>query len=414
MPMIPGNSKHMLSVIAAVAIVMAAASADKGVHGLVSKVADADTSVSAEKGCPPDASARFQSLLDGLVTDLENVRNGVLLIEGPGFKWKGASGMAFPDSGLPMLPDDQFNIDSVAKTMTATIVLKLVEDERLGLDDAIGVHLPDSLMDGLHVYKGRSYDDEMTVRHLLSHTSGIPDDWAEPKFFDLIVGDLQRRWTPEETIEFVKENCEPGFPPGGGFQYSDVGYNLLGLIIEKVTGRGLHEVYRDLLLDPLGMNHTYRPSHEAARPSIAGRGPSRRYLGDMECTLVPAVLTADWAGGGMISTTEDLNRFMRSFVRGEIFDDPKTKGKMLDWVESGPFHNYGLGVSRVLYDESEVPGHAGLGEIWGHGGSSNCFMYYWPREDITMVGTLNQLDCEMNRYDIYALIMEAILEVKQP
>jgi D-alanyl-D-alanine carboxypeptidase len=368
---------------------------------------------SAERARPPEISDRFQSLLDHLVADLENVRNGVLLIEGPGFKWKGASGMAFPDSGLPMTPDDQFNIDSIAKMMTATIVMKLAEDERLGLDDSVAEYLPDSLTEGLHVYRGRSYGDEITVRHLLSHTSGIPDDWADSRFFDLIMADLQRLWTPEETIEFVKKNCEPGFPPGGGFQYSDVGYNLLGLIVEKVTGRGLHEVYRDLLLDPLDMLHTYRPSHEAARSVIPGRGPSRRYLGDMECTLVPAVLTADWAGGGMISTTEDLNRFLRAFIRGEIFDDPKTKGKMFDWVESGPFHNYGFGISRVLYDESEKPEHAGLGEIWGHGGSSNCFMYYWPEEDVTMVGTLNQLDCEMNRYDIYALIMKVVSEVKQ-
>ena len=404
--------RDMSSVIAIFAIVTVVALGENGGHAPALYGDGWAASGSAEKACPPEISDRFQSLLDHLVTDLENVRNGVLLIEGPGFKWKGASGMAFPDSGLPMLPDDQFNIDSVAKMMTATIVMKLVEGKRLGLDDGIGVHLPDSLMEGLHVYEGRSYGDEITVRHLLSHTSGIPDDWADPGFFDLIMADLQRRWTPEETIEFVKENCVPGFPPGGGFQYSDVGYNLLGLIIEEVTGRGLHEVYRDFLLDPLGMRNTYRPSHEEARPVVPGRGPSRRYLGDMECTLVPAVLTADWAGGGMISTTEDLNRFMGAFISGEVFDDPKTKEKMLDWVESGPFHNYGFGISRVLYDRSDVPGHAGLGEIWGHGGSSNCFMLYWPREDVTIVGTLNQLDCEMDRYDIYASIMRAVLEVK--
>ena len=352
---------------------------------------------------------RLQSLLDGFVNEQANVRNGVLFVEGPGFKWKGASGIAVAESGLSMLPDDQFNVDSIAKMMTATIVMKLVEAEELGLDDRIYQYLPDSLMDGLHVYEGRSYGEEITVRHLLSHTSGIADDWAHPEFLGLIEADPQKRWTPEETVGFVKKNCRPAFPPGDGFQYSDPGYNLLGLIIEKHTGRALHEVYRDLLLDPLGMNHTYRPSHEEARPSLPGRGPSQRYLDDLECTLLPAVMTADWAGGGLISTTEDLNRFLRAFVRNEIFEDPTTRDEMFKWVKSGPFHSYGFGISRVVFDRSGNPRHTGLGEVWGHSGSSDNFMYYWPDEDVAMIGTLNQIACERNLYDNVASIMNAIL-----
>ena len=356
-----------------------------------------------------ELSDRLQSLLDGLVNEQANVRNGVRFVEGPGFRWKGASGIAVAESGLSMLPDDQFNVDSIAKMMTATIVMKLVEAEELGLDDRIYQYLPDSLMDGLHVYEGRSYGEEITVRHLLSHTSGIADDWAHPEFLGLIEADPQKRWTPEETVEFVKRNCRPAFPPGAGFQYSDPGYNLLGLIIEKHTGRALHEVYRDLLLAPLGMNHTYRPSHEVARPSLPGRGPSQRYLDNLECTLLPAVMTADWAGGGLISTTEDLNRFLRAFVRNEIFEDPTTRDEMFKWVKSGLFHSYGFGISRVLFDRSGNPMHAGLGEVWGHTGSSDNFMYYWPHEDTTMIGTLNQIACERNLYDNVASIMNAIL-----
>jgi D-alanyl-D-alanine carboxypeptidase len=356
-----------------------------------------------------ELSNRLQSLLDRLVNEQDNVRNGVLLVEGPGFKWEGASGLAAPENGLPMLPGDQFNIDSIAKMMTATIVMKLVEARELGVDDRISQYLPGSLMDGLHVYKGRSYGEEITVRHLLTHTSGIADDWAHPEFLNLITADTQRRWTPEETVEFVKKNCQPRFLPGAGFQYSDPGYNLLGLIIEKLMRRALHEVYRDLLLDPLGMNHTYRPSHEDARPSLPGRGPSHRYLDDYECTLLPAVMTADWAGGGLISTTKDLNRFLRAFVQNDIFEDPTTRDKMFEWVRSGPFHNYGFGISRILFDESDDPKYAGLSEVWGRAGSSDNFMYYWPEQDTTLIGTLNQLDCERKLYDNVALIMNTIL-----
>jgi CubicO group peptidase (beta-lactamase class C family) len=307
-----------------------------------------------------------------------------------------------------MLPDDQFNIDSVAKMMTSTIAMRLVEAGELGLDDPISQHLPESLMDGLHIYEGRSYGEEITVRHLLSHTSGIPDDWAQPEFLELIITDPQKRWSPEETIEFVKENSQPEFPPGGGFKYSDPGYNLMGLIIEGITGQALHEVYREMLLDPLGMEHTYRPSHEDPRPSLPGRGVSRRYLGDLECTLLPAVMTADWAGGGLISTTSDLNRFLRAFVGNEVFEESTTRDTMFDWVESGPFHNYGFGISRVVFDMSDDPGHTGLGEVWGHAGSSDNFAYYWPDQDMILVGTLNQIDCERGLYDKVAQIMRAV------
>jgi CubicO group peptidase (beta-lactamase class C family) len=300
-------------------------------------------------------------------------------------------------------------LDSIVKMLTASVVVKLVESGRLGLDDPIASHLPDSLMAGLHLYQGREYSDSITVRHLLSHSSGLADDWADPAFLNLIIEQPEREWTPEETVGYIKENCPPVFPPGGGFHYSDPGYNLLGLIIERRTGKELHEVIRELLLDPLGMKHTYRPSHEEPHPSIPGRGPSERYLDNMECTLVPSVLTADWAGGGMISTTEDMNRFLSAFARNEIFDDPSTRDAMFQWIESGPFHNYGFGISRVLFDRSEDPDHAGLGELWGHAGSSHCFAFYWPREEITIVGTLNQLAYESSLYDTLARIMRTIL-----
>jgi CubicO group peptidase (beta-lactamase class C family) len=335
-----------------------------------------------------------------------------LLVEGPGFRWKGASGVAVEAKGLPMMPDDQFAVDSVAKTMTAAVVMKLAEADRLSIDDRIRAHLPPELMSNLHVFQGRSYSDEITVRHLLNHTSGIPDDWSCADFLDRIASDLQRRWTPEETVAFVKDNCEPAFPPGGGFSYSDTGYNLLGLIVESVTGDPLHEVFRNLLLDPLGMDHTYRPAYEEPRPSIPGRPPAERYLGDVECSLSPAVMTADWGGGGLVSTTEDLDRFLRALVDNRIFSNPATRDEMVTWVDSGPFHSYGLGVGRVDFDRSGSPLHAGLGQAWGHAGSSQVLMYYWPSRDVVMVGTLNQIDSERSLYDILASIMRAVLEAR--
>jgi CubicO group peptidase (beta-lactamase class C family) len=356
-------------------------------------------------------SHRLQELLDGLVQEQLKVRSGLLLVEGPGFFWQGASGIAFERTGSAALPEDQFAIDSVAKSLTATIVMRLVEDGRLALDDPIVQYLPRALTDGLHVSEGRAYTKDITIRHLLNHSSGIEDDWRCPGFLDLVAADLDRRWTPEETVEYVKDHCTPRFPPGAGFWYSDTGYNLLGLIVERVTSMPLHRVFRELLLGPLGMNHTYRPAYEAARPSIPGRAPSERFLGDIECSLAPAVMTADWGGGGLISTTHDLNRFLRAFVDNRVFRNAGTRDEMLHWVDSGPFHGYGFGIGLVDFERSENPEHAGLGEIWGHAGSSQVFMYYWPRRDVTMIGTLNQIESDRSLYDIVASIMIAVRDV---
>jgi D-alanyl-D-alanine carboxypeptidase len=356
----------------------------------------------------PLPASRLQALLDHLVDSEPGVRSGLLLVDGPTFHWKGASGIAFAGSGLPILPDDQFDIDSIAKMMTAAITMMLVEDGTLALDDHISTYLPDSLVQGLHVYKGRSYGEEITVRQVLHHTTGIVDDWACPGFIDLVAEDSSKRWRPEETIEYVKKNCEPRFEPGNGFHYSDTAYNLLGLVLERVTGTPLHRLYREKLLDPLGMDHTYRPAYEPARPSIPGRPPAERYLDEVECGLWTSVMTADWAGGGLVSTTEDLNTFLRSFLRGSMFQDSSMRDTMLTWVESGPHNNYGLGVSRVLFSRFDDPGMAALGEVWGHAGSSHNFMYYWPQEDITIIGTLNQMAVETDLYETVAKIMTAI------
>ncbi len=356
-------------------------------------------------------SMRLQSLLDSLVATDPGVRSGLLLVDGPTLRWKGASGVAFADSQVAALPDDQFNIDSIAKMMTATIAMKLVEQGKLKLGDRIAEYLPDSLVEGLHVYEGQPFSREITVRQLLDHTSGIVDDWACPGFLDLVAGDPQRRWSPGETIEYVKKNCPPRFRPGDGWHYSDTGYNLLGLVLERVAGKPLHELYREMLLDSLGMDDTYRPAYESPRPSIPGRPPAERYLGDMECGLWTSVMTADWGGGGLVSTTEDLNTFLRSFVTGRVFADRRTKEKMLAWVESGPHNNYGLGVSQVLFSKFDDPSVRALGDVWGHTGSSHNFMYYWPEEDLTIIGTFNQMAVEADLYDTVASIMLAIRSV---
>ncbi|MGD2072987.1 MAG: serine hydrolase domain-containing protein [Candidatus Thorarchaeota archaeon] len=344
----------------------------------------------------------WQKFLDGIVKTHENVHNAVLLVESPHHKWKCASGMADPAENSPMMADDQFFTASVAKTMTASLVMMLNEKGIVHVDQTISQYLPSSIIDGLHLYEDHSYGTSITIRQLLNHTSGLGDNWSDPRFIQQILEDTERFWHPEETIEFVKTNVPPLFPPGQGFHYSDINYNLLGLIIERVTSIPLHEVYRKFLLDELGMNHTYRPFYEEPRPSIHGRPPSHFFAGDLDCTGMIS-LSADWGGGGLQTTTEDLNRFIRAFGKNELFEDPSTRDEMIKGEKIGEGMYYGLGVVRGVFDELDVQNITG--EIWGHQGASASFMYYWKDEAISICGTLNQDQCEEEIGDIVKELM---------
>jgi len=154
----------------------------------------------------------------------------------------------------------------------------------------------------------------------------------------------------------------------------------LGLLIEEITGKELHRVYRQWLLEPLGMVDTYLSYRELP---VSPYLESHRYEGrhDMYGKIHQS---ADWAGGGLVSSTYDLERFLEALFQGEIFSEPDTLAKMMNWVPTGsPDVHYGLGLFRIVLDY-------GLGELWGHDGYGNAWMYYWPEEEITLVGTLNQ------------------------
>lgn len=336
----------------------------------------------------------FQDTLDAVVEDNDNVQNTVVMVQGPDFVWKGAAGMADPEAGLEMLPDDQFRTASSAKMMLATLTLKLVEMRIVDLDAPIADYLSTEIMDGLHIYEGVDYSDQLTTRHLLHHTSGLADNWNDERdeehFIHLVLeDDPDKFWEPEETIAYVKENLPPLVAPGESVNYSDINFQLAGLVIESATGQPLHEVYRELLFEPLGMEYTYMELREDPRPSLPGRTLSHVYYENFDYTNNRAI-SADWAGGGLVTTTEDMNRFMNAFVKNEIFTDPQTGEAMFDWLDwAGDTMDYGLGIMRIQGKTLTV---------WGHLGTGNAIMFYWPDGDVILTGTLNQQDVDSGAF----------------
>ena len=145
----------------------------------------------------------------------------------------------------------------MTKTFTAIVALQLVAEGRLSLDDTVASRLPGAL----------PYGDRVTLRELLNHTSGVPDD-VPAALREVFFGDPLRLWTPRDQLALVRDR-PPRFAPGTSWAYSNTDYVLVGLMIERVTGRRLEDEVRERIVRPLDLRHTSFPVRS---PGLGGRG----------------------------------------------------------------------------------------------------------------------------------------------
>lgn len=239
--------------------------------------------------------------------------------------WRGTSGVSELGTARPVPAHGRFRTGSITKTFLATVVLQLVAEGRLRLDDKVGTWLPGVVPNGHRI----------TVRQLLNHTSGVPDYRRAlpmppaPEFLD----NRLRTWSATELIQRAVLNPPTFEPPGSGYAYSNTGYLLLGQIIEKVTGRSYGEEIERRIIRPLRLRGTSVPgtSPRLRGPHPHGYVPIQRATGRQLVDLSVMNPSLLGAGGEMISTTSDLNRFMAALLGGRLLpghllDDMRTPG----------------------------------------------------------------------------------------
>lgn len=342
----------------------------------------------------PELAAALQGIADTWVN--ENGAPGVvLMVDAPDmeFTWQGAAGMADPENGVAMVADDEFIISSMTKMVTAVTIMKLVEQSDLALDDSISLYLPAEMVSQLLVLDGESYGEVITVRQLLSHRSGLgdfsngpdTDGSGLPDFKDLVLSEPDTVWDEQMVLDWAIANVPPVAQPGEVYNYSDTNFQLLGMVIESVSDMALHDVYRQYIFEPLGMDHTYFEFREAPI-GMDGRSVSQAYYNGILWNDLDSH-SYEWGSGGLVSTAVDMNRFLRAWADGTLFEDPATKENMMAWGETADAGAYyGLGVYRFVLDEWDIPG---LGEVQGHGGLFNSQAFYWPEKNVTIISTLN-------------------------
>jgi D-alanyl-D-alanine carboxypeptidase len=242
-----------------------------------------------------------QALLDAWAQDGRG--GAAVAIAGPGEPVEVLSaGVDGPD-GRPLAPDAAFRVGSLTKTFMAVLVLQLVAEGAVALDDLVTAHAPDLTV-----------ADGVTVRHLLSHRSGLPE-YTNDALEDAVPSDPGRTWSAGEVLDLVAGQARY-FAPGEHFEYSNTNYIVAGLLLERLAGRPLADQLRERIVEPLGLAATYLPP-EAARQPIGGFSDALPG-GDTAGASYRAIETAAGAAGGVVSSAPDLATFVQALGSGEL------------------------------------------------------------------------------------------------
>ncbi len=320
-------------------------------------------------------SRELQKILDQTVESEKNYGT-VFTVKHKDEIWSGSAGN--------MAEDQPYFIASTTKLFVTTIILQLDSEGQLSLDDKISNYLDADIMDGLHVYKGKDYSNDLTIKNLLAHTSGLADYYQNKgpsgmSLEDEIVSGIDQFWTFEQAMARAKE-MGPRFAPNtpGKAHYSDANFQLLGKIIENITGKSFAENCEVRIFKPLNLTKTYLYADPA------DTRPKNMYYKENEL-IIPKAMTSFGADGGIVSTSGEMITFIEAFFTGKLF--PKEYiPELQEWNKI--FSPLRSGVGIHLY---KLPKIFSTPTMIGHSGLSGALVYYDPKEDIYVSGTVNQI-----------------------
>ncbi|MEP5613425.1 MAG: serine hydrolase domain-containing protein [Cyclobacteriaceae bacterium] len=291
------------------------------------------------------AQEKFASKIDKLVDDLcqrDEFSGTVLVAKNDQVIFEKACGEASKRFHVPNNMDTKFNLGSMNKMFTAIAILQLVEQDRIALDETIEKYVDESWLP-------KEITQEITVHHLLSHTSGLGS------YFNTTYWNSSRElYRKVDDYRPLVRGDKLSFTPGKRFQYSNTGMLLLGVVIERITKQDYFEYVKENIYKPAGMTNT--DSYEMDQPieNLAiGYVPTKDNESGWENNLYKHVIKGGPAGGGF-STARDLHRFSMALINEKIVTDSSLK---LLWKNHSA--RYGYGFSLRTSQAGKVVGHGG-------------------------------------------------------
>jgi CubicO group peptidase (beta-lactamase class C family) len=322
--------------------------------------------VAEEPRSTESLAAEIERMLVEAYPDAEGPGAALLVVRQGEVLYRGARGMANLELGVPLSADHVFRLGSITKQFTAAAILLLEERGKLTVDDPITEYLPDFPTHG----------HEITIAHLLTHTSGIYNLTDIPGYMDQPV---RQDVTTEELIDAFRD-LDPEFEPGERWDYSNSGYILLGAIIEKVSGQSYAEFMRENVFEPLGLHHT---DCDGTR-IIPNRASGYELAGDGYANAAFISMTQPHGAGVLVSTVDDLVRWNAALAGGELISkesyERMTRPAVLDDGTEAPY-GYGFSVGDVR----SLPAVHHGGGIHGF----VTFALYLPGEDVYVAALSN-------------------------
>ena len=305
-----------------------------------------------------------------------------------------SEGFGFSDLGRskPVTSESIFQIASVSKFITAVAILKLVGKELLTLDSKVNDILPS--------YPNQVAGDSITIRHLLTHTSGI-------KEYLFIADSLMDRNTnhinSQELLE-IFEYLPTGFKPGSYFSYSNSGYLLLSLIIEKVSGKSYGDFIRDEISIPMGLNSLDTWKNNSGNPNA-----SPEYILEDTAFVSSKFNSIMWllGDGGLSAKSIELAQIPFLLTAGNFLSETLMNEMLLSpSLGNGATSDYGLGVRKGNLFNEPVWGHTGGGSTW------TSSLAYFPKSEICVVVLTNTDNTPVNAIEIESGILEILFREK--
>jgi D-alanyl-D-alanine carboxypeptidase len=345
--------------------------------------------------CPADGiDPGLAARLDSVVADVKQHAGIPGVVVGLWLPGRGcyvrASGVADRATGAPMRLDSFVRIGSETKTFTVTALLQLLDEHRIDLEDPVSKYVD-----------GVPCGDRITLRQLAEMRSGLFPYTFDQDFQHDLLSDPTRSFTPQQSLAYGYKH-DNTFGPGEQFQYSNSNLVLLGLVIEKVTGKPFGEVLDERVLRPAHLHHTLLPDGSEF-PDPHPRGYTDQTLSGATADATDWNPSWAWAAGGMISDLRDLRHWAEVVATGKLLS-PETQAQRLRTLPTGfPGTGYGLGI----IDTDGWIGHNG--SIPGY----ETVTVYLPSERATMVLMMNT-DSRTGTQEPSTLLARAITEVITP
>jgi CubicO group peptidase (beta-lactamase class C family) len=331
---------------------------------------------------------KIDSLISAYVS-INKFNGSALIIQNGKKVYDKSYGYQNASSKRPNTNKSIFPIGSLTKSFTALVVLKLAEENKLSVNDPISRYLP-SYPNG----------NEIQLRHLLTNTGGIYEKFRNPEFYGHVTSD--NTYSNEEKIAFFKN--EPlDFKPGTQFSYSNSGFDLLGIIIEKVTGSSYAEALRKYIFNPLKMK-----SSGFDFPGLRGKNKTSTYSfvsARKQVEIKPWNASLTFSSGGLYSSTEDLLKFYKGLMGYKIVSK-----KTFDQATTAFLNGYGYGWFIEAIHGNRVINHGGNVE----GATSYLLMMPEQKTCIILLNNITSTSLENLGNSMYAALQNKPYHIPQP